>query len=144
METDWKVREFNYPVDYEQCALIWKNSGGGVAFSPSDTLEEIQKKVRCAPDLFLVAEIGQTIVGTVIGGFDGRRGMVYHLAVLPEYRGRGIASSLLVEVEKRIRAKGCIKIYLFMRPDHPELLDFYKKFGWDMVDVLVAAKEFHS
>jgi ribosomal protein S18 acetylase RimI-like enzyme len=144
MEPSWKIREFDFLGDYEECALIWKNSGGGVQFGPSDTLEEISKKVQYGADLFLVAEINQIIVGTIIGGFDGRRGMIYHLAVLPEYRSRGIASSLLEETENRMRARGCLKMYLFMRPDHPQLLDFYNKFGWNKSNVLVAAKEFRS
>ena len=47
----------------------------------SDTLAEITKKVQRDPDLFLVAEADGRLIGSVIGGFDGRRGMIYHLAV---------------------------------------------------------------
>ncbi len=43
-------------------------------------LEEIKKKLQRDPDLFL-QEIDNEIVGTIIGGYDGRRGMIYHLAV---------------------------------------------------------------
>ena len=64
----------------------------------SDTLAEIEKKIARDPDLFLIAEINENIVGSVIGGFDGRRGLIYHLAVAKEFRGRGIGSSLLNEV----------------------------------------------
>ena len=39
------------------------------------------------------------IIGTVIGGFDGRRGLIYHLAVATEFRGHGIGSRLMNEVE---------------------------------------------
>ena len=66
------------------------------------------------------------LVGTVIGGFDGRRGMVYHLAVAPAYRRRWVASRLMAEVEERLRAKGCIKCYLLVRPDNDEAMEYYE------------------
>ncbi len=138
------IREFIFPQDYAACGLIWKNASGGVSFSPSDTYEEIQKKMEYSPELFLVAEVGKTIIGTVIGGFDGRRGMVYHLAVLPGYRGQGVGSALMQEIEKRLRSKGCLKIYLMIKSDQPELLDYYGKLGWQPMDVIVAAKEFYQ
>ena len=53
----------------------------------SDTLDEISKKIIRDPNLFLVAEQKGVIIGAVIGGFDGRRGLVYHLAVAEKHRG---------------------------------------------------------
>ena len=67
----------------------------------SDTLNEIAKKVQRDPDLFLVAEVDNRLIGTVIGGYDGRRGMIYHLAVANEYRQQGIGEVLMEEVERR-------------------------------------------
>ena len=73
----------------------------------SDTPAEIEKKLTRDPDLFLVAEHDNKIIGTVIGGFDGRRGLLYHLAVDGSFRGQGIGTLLLSEVESRLRLKGC-------------------------------------
>ncbi|MBK5108784.1 MAG: GNAT family N-acetyltransferase [Anaerolineales bacterium] len=42
------------------------------------------------PDLFLVVEHRGKIIGTVMGGYDGRRGFVYQLAVQEDYRRQGI------------------------------------------------------
>lgn len=141
MNIGYLIREFHFPDDYPACERIWKTVGGGVEFSPSDTFDEIQKKMDYSPDLFLVAEKGEQIIGTVIGGFDGRRGMVYHLAVLPENQGKGIGKALMTEVETRMVAKGCKKMYLLMQSGHPELLNFYGKLGWNQMNVLIAAKE---
>ena len=54
------------------------------------------------------------MVGTVIGGFDGRRGLIYHLAVEPGFRKRGIGSLLMEEVERRLKGKGCLRCYLMV------------------------------
>jgi ribosomal protein S18 acetylase RimI-like enzyme len=50
-----------------------------------------------------------------MGGYDGRRGMIYHLAVDHAYRARGIGKLLMDEVERRLQAKGCRKAYLLVK-----------------------------
>ena len=103
----------------------------GVNLGRSDTLEEIQKKIAHGPDLFLVAEENGQIVGTVIGGFDGRRGLIYHLAVDASFRGQGIGSRLMDEIESRLREKGCIRCYLLVVTDNDEAMRYYEKRGWE-------------
>jgi ribosomal protein S18 acetylase RimI-like enzyme len=84
------IREFSYPQDYEAARRLWEIAGPGIHVRSSDQPGEIQKKLQRDPDLFLVAEVAGTLAGTVIGGFDGRRGMIYHLAVNAGYRQHGI------------------------------------------------------
>ncbi len=52
------------------------------------------------------AEGVETIVGVVLGTHDGRKGWVNRLAVLPEYRRRGVGRALVRELERRFRALG--------------------------------------
>jgi len=106
------IREFRFPRDYPQVLALWESMEKGIRVGRSDSLDEIEKKVTRDPDLFLVAEQNSNIVGSVIGGYDGRRGLVYHLAVSGSCRGQRIGSRLLNEVETRLRAKGCLKCYL--------------------------------
>ncbi len=108
----------------------------GVRVGRSDTLAEIEKKVAHDPDLFLVAESDGCIIGSVIGGFDGRRGLIYHLAVAASFREQGIGSRLMDEVEARLRAKGCLKCYLMVLLDNPELEDYYRRHGWGRMDTV--------
>jgi ribosomal protein S18 acetylase RimI-like enzyme len=100
----------------------------------SDDPDEIQKKLRRDPDLFLVAEVGDKMVGTVVGGFDGRRGMIYHLAVSEHYRRKGIGALLMDELEHRLKIKGCIRCYLLVTVDNKSAMDFYEKRGWSQMD----------
>lgn len=127
--TGISIRLFRFPEDYETVLTLWQNAGEGIGIGVSDQPEEIEKKVRLAPDLFLLAESGSRIVGTVIGGYDGRRGMVYHLAVDAEFRGRGIGTLLMDEIEARLKAKGCRKAYLLVKQGN-SAAEMYQKRGW--------------
>lgn len=129
------IREFCFPDDYPQVKSLWASMDNGVRLGRSDTPEEIQKKIARDPDLFLVAagEDGQ-IIGTVIGGYDGRRGLLYHLAVDASFRGRGIGSRLMDEIESRLRAKGCIRCYLMVLADNDEAIRYYEKNGWENME----------
>lgn len=114
----------------------------GVRLGRSDTSVEIEKKLARDPDLFLIAEEDGQIIGTVIGGFDGRRGLLYHLAVAAPFRGRGIGSRLMEEIESRLRAKGCIRCYLMVLADNEEVMRYYENHGWESISehVLTYAK----
>lgn len=137
------VREFNFPDDHAAALKIWDAMEIGVQVGRSDTLEEIQKKLQRDPDLFLVAEINGLVVGTIIGGFDGRRGMIYHLAVQSDVRQQGIGSMLLKEVEKRLQAKGCKKCYLLVSAENTDAMKFYENQAWrEMTEDRIFGKEF--
>ena len=89
------IREFNFSRDYEPVIELWSHAGEGIHLRRSDQPEEILKKLERDPDLFLLAEVDNRIVGAVLGGFDGRRGMMYHLAVDPSHRQNGIGALLM-------------------------------------------------
>ena len=128
------IREFRFPSDYQSVYDLWKSIEKGVGVGRSDTPAEIEKKISRDPDLFLVAESGGAIIGAVVGGFDGRRGLIYHLAVAAPFRGKGIGSSLMDEVESRLRAKGCLKCYLLVTEDNTEVEPYYQRRGWQHMD----------
>ena len=130
MTANVQIREFQFPVDYQQVYDLWASIERGVRVGRSDTPDEIQKKISRDPDLFLVAECENKIIGTVIGGYDGRRGLIYHLAVNASFRGQGIGSRLMDEVESRLRGKGCLKCYLLVASDNTEVEPYYKHRGW--------------
>jgi ribosomal protein S18 acetylase RimI-like enzyme len=137
------IREFCFPNDYAPTLKLWENIEVGVRVGRSDTPEEIQKKLKHDPDLFLVAELNEEIIGTVIGGYDGRRGIIYHLAVKKNVREQGIGAMLMNEVEKRLQAKGCVKCYLLVVADNENAIQFYENHGWrEMKEDRIFGKEF--
>lgn len=131
-----KIREFRFPSDYESVYRLWGSIEKGVHIGRSDTPGEIEKKIARDPELFIVAELDGDIIGSVIGGFDGRRGLIYHLAVAASFRGMGIGSRLMKEVESRLSAKGCLKCYLLVTHDNPEAEDYYQHRGWQPMDTI--------
>jgi ribosomal protein S18 acetylase RimI-like enzyme len=133
---DLRLREFHYPEDYPAARSLWENAGPGIQLRRSDEPEEIQKKLQRDPDLFLVAESNGNVIGTVIGGFDGRRGLIYHLAVDPAFRKYGVGSLLMDEVERRLKAKGCLKYYLLVTADNENAMRFYEARKWDRMDTI--------
>ena len=135
------IREFCFPQDYQAAVGLWGIMEKGVRVGGSDTPAEIEKKLGRDPDLFLVAEAGGRIIGTVIGGFDGRRGIFYHLGVHPDFRGGGVGGRLMDEVEARLRQRGCRRCYLLVTPDNAEAMHFYERRGWDAMDVRPYAKD---
>ena len=136
-----RIRPFSFPADYDEVYALWAKSGTGIHLRVSDEPEEIQKKIARDPDLFLVAQTEDSIIGAVMGGFDGRRGMMYHLAVAPNYRRQGIAHLLVDALEEKLKEKGCIRYYLLVTKDNETAINFYQSRGWEnMDDLFVFAK----
>ena len=142
MTAAFQIREFHFPEDYDSVLDLWRGIEKGVHVGRSDTSAEIEKKIARDPDLFLVAESDGDMIGSVLGGFDGRRGLIYHLAVAASFRGKGIGSQLMDEVESRLRAKGCLKCYLLVTLDNSEVGQYYQRLGWQhMQDIQLYGKE---
>jgi len=132
-----RLREFQYPADYPAARFLWEHAGPGIHVRRSDEPEEILKKLQRDPDLFLVAESHGRLVGTVIAGFDGRRGMIYHLAVAADFRQQGIGSLLMDEVEKRLKEKGCLRCYLMVVKGNEQAMRYYEKRHWENMDTVL-------
>jgi len=135
------IREFSFPVDYPKVIELWRNAGPGIHIRRSDEEQELYKKLQRDPDLFLVAEVDHQIIGSVLGGYDGRRGMVYHLAVDLSYRKKGLGSLLMDQLESRLLAKGCIRSYLLVTRDNVEAIRFYENTGWEKMDLFIYGKD---
>ena len=127
------IREFRED-DYEAVLRVWREAG--LTIRPSDTLPELRKLIARNPGTFLVAEEAGTVVGTVIGAWDGRRAWGYHLTVLPAVRGRGTGQKLMEELERRLRAIGASKLNLLIEAGNAGAAAFYRKLGYTPGDLL--------
>ena len=134
------LRQFDFDRDLTAARDLWERSAPGIHLGPSDTPDEIRKKLSRDPELFLVAEADHRLIGTVMGGFDGRRGIVYHLAVEPAYRQQGVGTALMEELERRLRALGCIRAYLMVIDGQDEVCRYYEARGWGRIPVITYGK----
>lgn len=114
--------------DYDNVLALWK-SLPGMGLSSADKRQNIAAFLKQNPTTCLVAEKGGLITGTVLGGWDGRRGYVYHLAVADELQETGIGTALMDEVERGFAALGARRIHLMIYRTN-EAWAFYEKRGW--------------
>lgn len=87
---------------------FWKSAAAGESATDDSTSINILFKQR--EGAVLVAEVDGEIVGTVLAAFDGWRGNIYRLAVLPSHRGQGIARRLVREAEHRLGIQGAKRL----------------------------------
>ena len=134
-----KIREFKIN-DYPIVRDLWQ--AAGLVFRPGDELEDVKLKIQRDPDLFLVAEQNDEIVGSVIGGWDGRRGWIYHLAVRPEHQRKKIGAERVREVEKRLVAKGAKKVNAQVYKWNERSSAFFKAIGYEaQPDLIMIGKQ---
>ena len=137
----WVIRPSSIG-DYEAAYGLSRVAGEGLSLRPSDLREEIEKKLLRDPELFLVAEVGQQVVGVIMGAWDGRRGWLHHLAVAREQRGQGIGSALVARVEEGLRRKGCLKVNLLVAERNEAARGLYQRLGYsDMPGFAPMGKE---
>ncbi|TDC38979.1 GNAT family N-acetyltransferase [Micromonospora sp. 15K316] len=119
-----EIRQFRWP-DYDAVVGLWQSAGRDVV--PRD---ELAAKLLRDPQLFLVAVAAETVVGVVLGTYDGRRGWILRLAVDPTCRRQGIATSLIGELEARFAALGCPRVNLLVLPEDTGALRFWQALGY--------------
>jgi putative acetyltransferase len=124
----YTLRTFE-PADYAQAYALWTVTEG-MGLGASDTCEAIASFLERNPGLSLVACEGQTIIGTLLCGHDGRRGYLHHLAVARPQRRRGIANRLVNECTAKLAALRIEKCNLFLFANNTEGRAFWLRQGW--------------
>ena len=126
------------PSDYDEIIRVWNEAGLGHKPKGRDTRERMTVEINQAPDLFIGAFVKDKLIGTVIGTFDGRRGCVNRLAVIPQYRHQRIAEKLVGICEERLKKMGALVIYcLIEKENDPSLTLFSKRLGYHIHDGIV-------
>ena len=118
--------------DYDAAVALW-NLLEGVEVAEGDSREGIRAYLLRNPGLSRVAEEDGTIVGAALCGHDGRRGLIYHLAVAPPHHGKGIGKLLVRECVARLRATGIVRALILVAGDNPGAHSFWLRTGWEDV-----------
>jgi ribosomal protein S18 acetylase RimI-like enzyme len=74
--------------------------------------------------------ISEAIVGSLMGAWDGWRGYMYRMAIVPELRRNGLATRLVHEAERRLAAIGATRIHAHVVTDSPGAPDFWAAMGY--------------
>ncbi len=102
----------------------------GIRIRPGDDDRSLAAFAARNEGLFLLAEENGHLVGSILAGFDGRRGWLYHVATHPDERRRGIARTLVTRVEERLRALGCPKVNLIVWEENAHGMRFWEAIGY--------------
>ena len=124
-----QTREFGID-DYDAAVELW-NRVEGLDVAEGDDRETIRRFLARNPGLSRIAADGTKIVGAVLCGHDGRRGYVYHLAVGPEYHGRGVGRRLIDECLAGLKRAGLERANILVANDNPRGLEFWRRSGWE-------------
>ena len=127
-------------VDSHAIVDFWKRNN--ITVTPTDSAEELEEAAKLHPQLFIVGRMPDgSIIGTVWGGFDGRRGYVAHLAVGTPFRSRGLGSLLMEQVETEFKKMNVYKVHLFVEERNASVGDFYRRRGYtERTDLTVFSK----
>jgi ribosomal-protein-alanine N-acetyltransferase len=98
---------------------------------------------RRFPETFIVSEENGNIIGYImcrieVGlsniGLPGlvKKGHVVSVAVMPEYRHKGIGGALVTKAMEGMRMYGAKQCYLEVRMTNEEAIGLYKKLGLDV------------
>lgn len=116
--------------DYEALIALWIRAGLPYEPSGRDSRASVSAQMMRDPDLFLGAFQENRLVGAVIGTFDGRKGWINRLAVDPREGRRGIAQSLIEEIENALEDRGARVIAVLVEAGNASSLGLFQKCGY--------------
>ena len=131
------IRQFS-PSDKKAVINLWQACN--LTKPWNNPHQDINRKLKDSPELFLVGTINGILVASVMAGYDGHRGWIYYLAVDPEYRKKGLGRRLMVVAEEKLMAIGCPKIDLMVRKNNLDVLTFYEKIGYGYDEVVTMSR----
>ncbi len=106
----------------------------------NDPRRDIQRKLGVQRELFVVGEAEGQLVATAMAGFDGHRGWVNYLAVVPGRQGLGWGRQMMEYLEAALREQGCPKINIQVRETNARVLSFYEALGYTIDPVVSLGK----
>jgi ribosomal protein S18 acetylase RimI-like enzyme len=127
MDKGFRIRRFQ-KKDEQAVIRLWVDCELVVPWNNPEL--DIRRKVEFQPELFFVGELDGRIVASVMAGYEGHRGWINYLAVLPEYRRKGLGEKMMRHAEHVLRDWGAPKINLQIRETNREVIQFYEAIGY--------------
>ncbi len=123
--------------DYDDVYGLWSGTTGMGLRSVDDSAEGIARFLTRNPDTSFVAEIEDRIAGVVLSGHDGRRGFIYHTAVRPEHRKKGIGKALVAAALAALKKERITKVALVVFSTNESGNAFWNDVGFEMRNDLI-------
>jgi ribosomal protein S18 acetylase RimI-like enzyme len=116
------------PQDIAAVLALWQ--GASETATVTDTRDGLARLLAADDDALILAETGGALVGSLIAAWDGWRGSFYRLAVEPGSRRQGVAMALVREGERRLRARGAVRLTAIVIDDDPIAMAFWRAAGY--------------
>lgn len=123
--------------DYDKVYAVWTVCHGMSLNNLDDTKDGISKFLARNPETCFVAKNNDMIIGAIIVGNDGRRGYIYHTAVLPEYQKQGIGKALVETSVDSLKTLGINKVALVVFSKNKSGNEFWERVGFTAREDLV-------
>jgi ribosomal protein S18 acetylase RimI-like enzyme len=128
-----------YSPEYQDAVVdLWRKCS--LVVPQNDPVEDIQRKLVFQPDLFFVALLAGKVIGSIMVGYEGHRGWMNYLAVLPEHQRCGYGRKLVEKAVDELKRLGCLKVNLQVRRSNVSVVEFYKHLGFKDDDVVGLGK----
>lgn len=120
--------------DYDAIFALWNASEQSRrALNPvDDSREGIDRYLKRNPNTCFAAVSEGKIIGVILTGHDGRRAIVHHLSVHPDFRRMGIAESLVSTAEKALKEEGIQKVFGLVFKDNDPANSFWESQGYTL------------
>ena len=124
--------------DYDATFALWRHCEG-VSLREADSINGIAKYLERNPGLSFIATEGdgETIVGSIMAGHDGKRGYIQHLAVADELRKTGVGARLVELCLAALKSEGIIKSHVHVLGENSLGRNFWVNRGWVQRDEIV-------
>lgn len=120
--------------DYDDIYELWNcEKQSKRALNPiDDSREGIERYLKRNPSTcFLAWGLDEDkIVGVILAGHDGRRGIIHHLCVKEEYRNTGVATKLVRKAEGALKEEGISKLFCVVYKDNDPANSFWQSQGY--------------
>ena len=128
-----------YSSEYQDAVVdLWRKCN--LVVPQNDPVEDIQRKLVFQPDLFFVALLDSKVIGSIMVGYEGHRGWMNYLAVLPEHQRQGYGRKLVEKAVDELKRLGCLKVNLQVRRSNVSVVEFYEHLGFKDDDVVGLGK----
>ena len=140
-ESSLLIRPFQ-TEDEDALVALWKMCELTVPWN--NPHKDIARKLQVQPELFLVGILDNSLIATVMGGYEGHRGWINYLAVHQDFQGKGYGQEIMNSVETGLREMGCPKINLQIRRGNDKIASFYQKLGFTYDHVVSMGKRLEA
>jgi ribosomal protein S18 acetylase RimI-like enzyme len=115
--------------DGDSLRVLWKAAGFRSVGDDDRSLDAFEAR---NPGLVILATADGDVIGSALGGWDGRRGWIYHVTVATAFRRKGIATRLVRRLEQRLRVAGAPRLNAIVRDENREAAAFWTSLGYEL------------